>query len=826
MARDPSRPVVPFPSASLALPLAALVVGLLLAHGVPQAAGAPAARLGLALAALGIAAATLPGRRANGLRSRGGLALLLAGLVLVSSHHAQRSLPTTEAPLFRTAALEIPILGIEGRVVEAPLDPAPRDPGNRLGPALPPVATFVVEVEYLLVGGAAMRDDARRMRGRVQVRLPCPGQAPDLRLGDRVRAFGKLRPLRERRNEGELDRRRAGFRSGVVATLAAPHRAAVLLLARPAGIRASLRRLPAEIRAHAWRGLCRALPPREAGITGALLLGIRSALPSNDRERFRRTGTAHFFAVSGLHVALAAGMLFAGLRRAGVRRSAVAWTTAGFLGIYCGVTGGAPSVVRASVMMLAALTANALGRRIRLLDALSLAAVLLLAARPGAIFDPGFLLSFSAVGTIALLAPAPRPRRRSTGPAGRAWRHLLRSIRITGAACAGTIPIALCLHQPVAPAVFAGNLVVLPAVTALLGYGLPATALLALVPGSAPIVAPVLGALARGVPATASMVDLAPLRPLLLPVPPAGAIVLHYAAILLLAGRRPRLAAVAAAAALALFAAAARPGSPPPFPRIVVLDVGQGASALVRLPNGSTALVDAGSSSLGGIASRLVVPALRSQDLIRIDVLVLTHADSDHVNAAAELALLFPITRAVHPPGFAASREGRRILAALRRAGTPALPVAKGAVLLEDPASGSRLRVLHPPPFADPSLRSDNDTSIVLALEFAGSRFLLPGDIEEAGIDRVLRLPPGPAATGILLPHHGAQAANLEDLLDALRPSFVVVSARAGFTPASVLELVAARGIARWATWEVGQVRILLDPKGASVAGFLPRASR
>src|SRR5439155_1048667 len=148
-------------------------------------------------------------------------------------------------------------------------------------------------------------------------------------------------------------------------------------------------------------------PRTSAALLAGLLLGERTALPPELDEGFRLAGVYHVLAVSGFNVALlaAAVLVLCRLARVGRRASAVAAivVVVGF----AAVVGPEPSVLRAVVMAVLVLAALLLEREASVTNSLALAALTILAVRPGDLLDPGFQLSFAATAGI-VAAPMPR----------------------------------------------------------------------------------------------------------------------------------------------------------------------------------------------------------------------------------------------------------------------------------------------------------------------------------------------------------------------------------------------------------------------------------
>jgi competence protein ComEC len=207
------------------------------------------------------------------------------------------------------------------------------------------------------------------------------------------------------------------------------------------------------------------------------------------------------------------------------------------------------------------------------------------------------------------------------------------------------------------------------------------------------------------------------------------------------------------------------------------------------------------------VGRRRIEPVLRARRIRRIDVLVLSHADSDHVNAAPHLLRRFRVGALVVPPGFSRSPAGERVLALARRRGVPTRVAAAGTDLA--PFG----RVLHPPAGSD---LSDNDGSLVLRVRLADRAVLLTGDLEAEGCARLLGSGVPVRADALLLPHHGGRNPGLAALVRAVGARALLVSAGPGF-PAEP----SVAGFPRWRTSDLGALTVVPSADGIRVSGFL-----
>jgi len=185
---------------------------------------------------------------------------------------------------------------------------------------------------------------------------------------------------------------------------------------------------------------------RERSFMAGVLAGQRDQLSPELELAFRRTGTAHILAVSGLHVGLlvlVVNLLLQRLKSAAWGRWAAVALTGFILLVYTMVTGGAASVRRASIMAMVVLTGAASGRQSFSLNALALADVIILFLDPLDLFSPGFQMSNAAVLSILLFNPRLNQLlNRGGGGAGRRiWRFVNSSLLLTFAASLGVAPL-------------------------------------------------------------------------------------------------------------------------------------------------------------------------------------------------------------------------------------------------------------------------------------------------------------------------------------------------------------------------------------------------
>ena len=643
--------------------------------------------------------------------------------------------------------------------------------------------------------------------------------------GDEVVALASVAPPYRFFDDGLVDPRPLAARRGVVLSGGAED---VVVMRHGRGIGAWIDRA----RAHVRQRIAATFPPDVVPMARALVLGEDDLAP-DDREAFRRSGLSHLLAVSGTHLVLVVMGFVAAVRAGLVRVERLAARgdparIAAALGlpvawIYADFAGGSGSAVRAAWMCTIALVARAVGRKTEAWRALSLSVLAMTILDPLVVFDLSFDLS--ALATLGLLALA-RPlsawlvRRVPWAP-----RSVVTAFGTALAATIACSPLIATMAPELPVSGLLANLVAVPLgeaaalplclVHALLAPWPEAEAGCALVAG---------GALAcvRWVARAFALGGWGGL-PVPSPTPVQLGIMAAVAVGLALARRRtaPCLASWLMAGFVGLVAAEAlarRAGAPTGVVRVTFLDVGQGDSALVDLPDGTAILVDGGGlvGSPIDVGDRIVAPVLAARRRGALRAVVLSHPHPDHfLGLAAGLAR-------VQPGAFWDTGQGEdegtkgpyaALLGDLRARG----------VLVRHPAElcgtqsfgGATVTVLAPCPGPAPD-RNANDNSFVLRIAYGKRAFLLVGDTEVTEESELLRTGNDLHADVLKIGHHGSRTSSSPAFLAAVTPSVAVISSgvrnRFGHPHASTLAgLASLAGLRVYRTDHAGSVRVTTD---------------
>jgi competence protein ComEC len=716
--------------------------------------------------------------------------LAFVGLAAARHQTYRHSFPPDDIGEF--AQVEPSLVRVRGSLDEDPVARVgskadPLEPAHRAGrdSAVLRVTGIATRTGWLPASGFARLSAARSSDS--------PGQPTlsGLRAGDGIELVGMLSRPRTPGNPGERDFASALLDRRIRAELRISDSAAAVSrldsgAATGEGVLSLLRRRASAV-------LVEHLPPRDATVAVALLLGDGSAMDRAEWDAYVRTGVVHALAISGQHLAVLAGFLWVGLRACGVRRTRGAWAVLAVVVGYTVLTGMRPSGLRAMVMVAAVCGALVLRRPVSPANAFALAWLAVLAATPTDPFTLGCKLSFLSVFALVWGVNRwvrPRPKTPLEHLVDESRPVALRVLRAAGRAVVVAYAITLVISVVNAPLLMADQNLVSP-VGVLIGTPVVLLTSIALVTGfllmlfspfgfpAALLALPVRWSLA-GCEAIVGAADAIPGGSVYVPGVPVWWLVAFYvgvAAVVLLGPTWRRRFAVGLAAWVLLGLALPPRFGPSDELRITVLSVGHGGCAVIETPDGRCLVYDAGTTSGPEVVRRAVAPYLWSRGIRRVDEVFLSHADTDHFNGIAELLRRFPVGRVTLTPSFAAkpTAEVAAALAALERH-----RVSRRIAVVGDrfTAGNVEFEVLHPPPDGPPGV--ENERSLVLLVRHAGHTLLLTGDLEKAGTRMLLAQTPQHADV-LLAPHHGSRAAFPKQLADWATPRLVAVSRSDGF---------------------------------------------
>ena len=799
---------------------------MILAAGIALGAVFP----GRWTAGLGLAAVAGLASIRGMVQGRGQAAAPLLLMLALGYLSLQPWLAPRQAPGHATRYAGGPAVSMQGTVLEAPRVTAGRQ-------------KFTITLQ---------RPEGRSENGpyRGLVRVTVQGVSPVFSQGETLAFTARLRSPHNFNNPGGFDYRRYLYLQGVrVSAYVAADRVRRIHAAAAAGTHRDGDRYRNRIGAL----IDLAGAADTAAVLRALTIGDRSKVSQDLRNAFNRTGVGHLLAISGLHVGIVAALVYGFairllvwwplmVERAWSAKTAALFTAAAVWG-YSLLAGFAPSTQRAAMMASAYLAALLLERDPDLPSTLALAALIILAVHPPALFSVSFQLSFAAVGWIlAGVGRSPKPA--GHGPVRRLGRWAHQFLLVSFWAVLGTLPLVMQTFNQVSLVGLGTNFLFVPWIGMLvvpLALGAALTALVSpsvslwIFKACAGILDPalrLLRILADWPPSAVSTFTPRPLE-----------IGLYYAVLALTVvwwrHRQAFKVRSLVAATVLVVAGLTADGLYWGYRRFwhqdlraTILDVGQGAAAVIEAPGGRVILVDGGGfgdNAVFDVGRRIVAPFLRYQKIRTLDLVVLTHADADHLNGLLYVFDTFPVG-AFWSNREAADTLGYRTLTETvvrRKIDWPCFDALPRSRFFGQ----TRVELLYPPPdFFGKTLsepwRRGNNSSIVVRIRAAGRSMLLTGDIQApAEAELIAHNRVALKADLLVLAHHGSRSSSTGPFLDAVSPAIAVASCgwhnRYGLPHREVIQRLGQRGIDLWRTDRDGAVLVHFTAQDVRVHPFL-----
>ncbi len=699
---------------------------------------------------------------------------------------------------------------------------------------LGPLSETVVEVEQVRDG-----QTWRHAAGLCKLRIA--GEAADIHAGDRLLIFAQLGRQPPPMNPGQFDwgNVERGARRNCELYCTAPECVSIL---QPKTSRLLWRWID-RFRQGCARWLRYYVGPDESGLAAAVLLGAREGLDSRSSTAFLETGTIHLLVVSGLHVGILAAVVWWIARLGLLTSRKVALMTIVLVLAYAALVGGRPPVVRATVIVVLWLLAIVLGRKTSRANILAAAALVVLAWNPAELFRGGTQLSFLSVTTLVVysrwlsrertldplrrlvLRAAPVHRKVVRWFLSRVW-HLTAASAVVWMVA---LPLVLYQYHIITPIAIAMSPLIWPLISIALAAGLGALTIGWLLPP----LASVLGWLcATSLGCLQSLVELAQsieVGHAYSPSPPLWWILIFYTGLALFTltprlrlHNKFQLALLAIWAVCGMWSATTRSADQDQL-HCTFLAMGHGTCAVLELPGGQTVLYDAGSLGSPKYSSRTVAAYLWSRGITRIDAMVLSHADVDHYNAVPGLLERFPVGVVyVSPMMFdPLATDGQLTAPNYLRSIVEGQGVPLREVWMNDRlrlADGrAEIEILHPP--REGVIGRDNANSLLLAVEFAGKRILLPGDLEPPGLELVMADMPYDCDI-LLAPHHGSGGSDPPGFAAWCRPEWVVFSGRRREVVASTAQTYRNHGAQVMHTASLGAIEFVLKNDSMEVSHY------
>lgn len=632
----------------------------------------------------------------------------------------------------------------------------------------------------------SVKTDAGWVSASGTIKFYISQDANNLKTGDKFQSFCRLQKFSSADNPGQFNTAEYMRRNGVFLSASVKSADAITILntdkaKQTFNIKAKLRQL----------AIAALLENTESKnnmpLAEALLLGSRAKINRQLYGDFIRTGLVHLVALSGLHVGILAGFAWWLCKKAGLLHigRSVACIIATI--IFLLVVPAYSSTLRAGVMFIIFCIGRMFSRQSKAINSLAVSAILLLLTWPMDFLNPGFQLSFAAVLGISLFyKPISRFLSLPIDPLRKTFLHpplrmLVDILSVGLAAWIAVIPI------------IAWHFYQLQLLTAILTVPASFPVMVILILGTLKILLnPLLPTLAAGVAViinfSAKILSYLviifakiPFTFIIIGKPGIYIVVVFYLLLFLWKffpfRKRPAINLAYPAAMILLLVAAFSINKFKDLNnlKLTVLSVGHGQAAIVNLPDGQNIIIDTGSMSKGDIGNSIVNPFFGYMAIDSINSVYISHNDIDHYNGLPEILEKHNCKNIYTTSQFIQNIYKSDTAMELER-----FLEDRNLSLKTAPEKSSigraEITLLWPRDLPDENFSTDNQTSLVLLLEYADRKILFCSDITADVQKRLMSLYPQLNVDLIITPHHGSGRTADADFLNFLKPRYLITS--------------------------------------------------
>ena len=637
-----------------------------------------------------------------------------------------------------------------------------------------------------------------------------------IKPGNYVLIKGTFQQGRDIRNPGEFDYRKFLLSKGITGIINSYDSASIKILDSNYDF---FKDLVFQSRKYLDELIYKLHNKQTAGLLRGLLLADRSEIDYETKQNFVNSGVIHILAVSGLHVGYILLFFIVVFGRFNIYLRSIL-TIVGLL-CFMLITGIPASVFRATLMSIILIIAFITGRSTNLLNSIALSAVIILLVKPSEILNPGFQLSYSAVLSIALIYPVIQQVINQATIKRKYLKNILLFIGVSLSAQIGTLPFTLAYFNKLSLISLFANLFVIPLAGVIVGLAIVTLLIGSLLPSIAIYLAIVNNIV------TSLMIDL---------VRFSGSLnfafirinnfslldsIFFYAFISLLVYTYKNsekflfklLISLIVFANIYLFSQLDdKKLLPDGLLSVLMIDVGQGDSFLIKFPNGQTALIDAGVvDPFFDTGERIIIPLLDYLGIEKIDYGFVSHLDTDHYGGFASLIHNKKI-KEVYRPKPDSSDKSIRFEKFLDKHKIPIKIYDKSKIEISNVA----LYILNDANNEYLNKLSSNDRSGIIKIVHGKNSFLFVGDAEIPAEEYYLKHHRKFLDSDVLkVAHHGSKTGSSEEFLKAVSPKISLVSAgiknKFGHPSEIVLERLKAIGSTIYRTDLSGAVLIQSD---------------
>lgn len=518
-------------------------------------------------------------------------------------------------------------------------------------------------------------------------------------------------------------------------------------------------------------------PPTSAAFVEALLFGEQNHINEQIMASYQSLGIIHILAISGSHVSLLVSMIFLIGIRIGITRERMFLFLFLLIPVYVLLAGASPSVIRAGLMTMIGIVVFWFPHYVNPLDALSIACMLMLFIQPYYVFHAGFQLSFLVTG--ALLLSVNLILKSNGGYFKQIWLVTLIAQLIV-------FPLILYYFYEISLLSLIANLIFIPLFSFVI---LPMAIFSYLFHLFFPSLGEFFIVFLSFIIDSSNDLSLFLMKFQFLTLcfgkPPQFMMMIYYLIIIFIFVSWEKQKSIFIPLLCLLFVLVIHWNVYSFIPKgtVTIIDVGQGDSILIELPyRKSVYLIDTGGTASFGekedwqikhdsfsVGKDVLLPFLKSKGIRKIDKLILTHGDTDHIGSVSDVISEIKINEVYFPKNSSYDNVEKNLFNEIARAKIPLKQIEKGDEWFE---GGVPFFILGP----NGNEQKQNNRSIIILTKLGGVSWLLTGDLEMEGEEKLLQEYPNLDIDILKIAHHGSKTSTGENFLHKLTPSIALIS--------------------------------------------------
>lgn len=532
--------------------------------------------------------------------------------------------------------------------------------------------------------------------------------------------------------------------------------------------------------------LVRIMGDENGSVLSAMLLGEKNEMDEYVKELYQKNGISHVLAISGLHISFIGMGIYHLLRKGGMPYMIAGIMSVLALSGYVLMLGFSVSIMRAYIMLLLRIGADMSGRVYDMPTALALSATLTVLKQPLYLTDGGFWMSYGAIAGILYVLPALQKffltRNRQKAKHITFFRKQIHKLvdgaMVSVAVNIALFPIMLWFYYEFSVYSTLLNIIVVPLMSVLLGFGMAGSFLLMSVEPIGIFLLKVCDLILQFFETITLVGSRLPFASIVLGKPNIWEIFIYYVILLFIIvfGRKCKKKHICMLFLGSLLLFVYRPNG---NLQVTMLDVGQGDGIFIKGPTGMTCLIDGGSSDVEELGKYRLEPYLKSQGVGTLDYVFVTHGDADHYSGIEEMidrqAFGVVISNLVLPGNFKYDDELNMLAKKATQNGIRVLVIDEGESI-----SGGNLYIKCVQPGKSDTKLQGNAGSMVLEIYCGAFSMLCTGDVEGDGEEILTKHLQKKTYHVLKVAHHGSKNSTTEEFLKTIQAEIALISAGVG----------------------------------------------